>query len=55
LAAFIHYFSKDGVIKLLNEAGFKKIEISNIGYVKNPGEWTNNETDGNFFIVAQKD
>ncbi len=54
-AAFIHYFSKDGVIKLLNEAGFKKIEISNIGYVKNPGEWTNNETDGNFFIVAQKD
>lgn len=54
-AAFLHYFSKEGIINLLNEAGFKKVELSIIGYVKNPGEWTNNEQEGNFFIVAHKE
>lgn len=54
-SAFLHYFSRNGIKCLLEEAGFKKVEISNIGYVRNPGEWTSNELEGNFFIVAHKD
>jgi len=54
-SAFLHYFSRDEIKSLLKEAGFNSIQIFNIGYVKNPGEWTNDESEGNFFIVAHKD
>lgn len=52
--AYLHYFDSNELVDLLTEVGFNIISQRNIGYVKNAGEWTNKEEEGNLFFVVEK-
>lgn len=52
--AFLHYFTKDEIVDLLEKCGFKIENIWNIGYAKDAGEIKDSHTEGFLMIHAKK-
>jgi len=52
--AFLHYFNREQLIDLVENTGFKIVRISQIGYVKNPGEICSKPNEGNLFFILEK-
>lgn len=50
---YLHYFSKEEITSLLENAGFTILSIDVIGYNQQSGELLSNE-NGKYFIVAEK-
>jgi ubiquinone/menaquinone biosynthesis C-methylase UbiE/predicted metal-dependent enzyme (double-stranded beta helix superfamily) len=53
-AAFVHYFTKNEVERLLDQAGFDIEKIHAVGYSKNAGEIQKDESQGNLLFIARK-
>ncbi len=52
--AFLHYFSKDELILLLEQVGFELSYCKIIGYVEHPGKELDHDSEGIYFIKAKK-
>lgn len=52
--AFLHYFTENELIDLVESAGFRIEDIKYIGYVTKSGEIVKSKTEGFFFVKATK-
>ena len=52
---FLHYFTKAGIVEMVESCGFVVSDIHRIGYVQRSGECLGLEEEGgNFLIIAEK-
>lgn len=53
--SFLHYFTKEGIVGLVESCGFVVSQVHRIGYVQQSGESLGLEAEGgNFLIIAEK-
>lgn len=53
--SFLHYFTREEMVSLLEKTGFEVIDVYNIGYVKRSGEVLDGKDErGSLFFVARK-
>lgn len=53
--AFLHYCTPDGILKLVEDCGFRVLDTHRVGYVERSGEPLRpHEDEGNLLIVAEK-
>jgi SAM-dependent methyltransferase len=50
--AFLHYFTREEIVSLFQEAGFEHIEIQKIGYTKRSGQLHNTSDEGMYWVKA---
>lgn len=50
--AFLHYFTREEIVSLFEEAGFEHIEIQKIGYTKRSGQLHNTSDEGMYWVKA---
>lgn len=52
--AYLHYFDREKLIKMIEKIGFNVRKVSQIGYVKNAGAYCTKPNEGNLFLILEK-